>query len=90
MERTMKKALFHEFWGRFSRAGEGLVAGCGSMAGAGLAAADRAWEPRSYIRPDALILPVAAEQVLCVSTGTEPFEDNGNYDWGSQDARTMI
>ena len=43
-----------------------------------------------YLKPIAFCLPVSAEQVLCVSTGTEPFEDNGNYYWGSQDARTMI
>ena len=36
-----------------------------------------------YLIPSSLTIPLGVEDILCVSTGTEPFENNGNYDWGS-------
>ncbi|MBR1576153.1 MAG: hypothetical protein IJ654_06875 [Bacteroidales bacterium] len=36
-----------------------------------------------YQRPEAECLPLQAASVLCISTGTEPFDDHGNYDWGA-------
>lgn len=36
----------------------------------------------SYVKPGVSVFSYQAEAVLCQSTGTEPFDDNGNYNWG--------
>lgn len=36
----------------------------------------------TYLRPETECLPMLSERVLCVSAGTEPYDDNGDYNWG--------
>lgn len=37
-----------------------------------------------YLPPVTELLPVGFDNELCViTTSTEPYNDNGNYDWGA-------
>lgn len=35
-----------------------------------------------YERPDAVSWQMTPEGMVCVSTATDPYTDEGNYDWG--------
>ncbi len=36
-----------------------------------------------YLQPVSSVWETLPEQVLCASAETEPYDDNGNYDWGN-------
>ena len=38
-----------------------------------------------YITPTTRILPVHYDGLLCVITSNDPYQDNGDYDWGDED-----
>ncbi len=45
-----------------------------------------AMEHLPYIPPMTRIIPVRYESLLCqLNASTEPFHDNGDYDWSDED-----
>ena len=43
-------------------------------------------EHQLYIPPTTRIVPVSYESLLCqIIASSEPYRDNGDYDWGEED-----
>lgn len=43
-------------------------------------------EHQLYIPPTTRIVPVCYESLLCqIIASSEPYRDNGDYDWGEED-----